>query len=205
MSLAGGQGPREVVQDLIRDLSVKRSYAGQYLRDFAHPDMGSHLQLGAQHRYPVTGVSFHRTAADPHRGRGLSLGQARVILQRDRLTRPVGQIAKHSRRGGPSQQRGSFTLAVRDIRRRRALSPICRDAAQLLLGQQPQKGLRALAIHTLSVLQLSRRRTGVPVSAWYPARRSPYHHSSHQVDNKVRPGPAHVARHASWMFSIGQG
>ena len=100
MSLAGGQGPREVVQDLIRDLSVKRAYAGQYLRDPAHPDIGSHLRLGSQHRYPVTGVSLHRTAADPHRGRGLSLGQTRVILQRDRLTLPAGQIAKHSRRSG---------------------------------------------------------------------------------------------------------
>ena len=51
MSLAGGQGPREVVQDLIRDLSVKRAYAAQYLRDPAHPDIGSHLRLGSQHRY----------------------------------------------------------------------------------------------------------------------------------------------------------
>ena len=52
MSLAGGQGPREVVQDLIRDLSVKRAYAAQYLRDPAHPDIGSHLRRGAQPRYP---------------------------------------------------------------------------------------------------------------------------------------------------------
>ena len=38
-SLAGGRARAEVVQDLIRDLFVKRAHGGQYLRDSAHPDM----------------------------------------------------------------------------------------------------------------------------------------------------------------------
>ena len=70
-SLAGGEGQLDVIQDLISDLLVKRAHAGQYLRDPAHPRVPG-LPRGSQHRYPASGVSLHRTAADSHRGRGLA-------------------------------------------------------------------------------------------------------------------------------------
>ena len=89
-----------------------------------------------------------------------------MILQRDRLTLPVVEIAKHSHDSGPSQQPGSFTLGARHVRQGRAVSRICRKLAQPGLGHHPQEGFRTLAVHTVSVLQLSTRRTGAPVSAW---------------------------------------
>ena len=89
-----------------------------------------------------------------------------MILQRDRLALPVIESAKHRHDSGPSQQPGSVTLGARHVWQGRAVSRICRELAQLRLGHQPQEGFRALAVHTVSVLQLSTRRTGAPVSAW---------------------------------------
>lgn len=169
-SLADSEDQPEVPQDLTSDLFVERAHSGQDPRDPARPVSG--LQRGSQRRYPVSRVSLHRTAADPHRSRGLSLGQPRVILQRDRLALPVVENAKHSRDSRSSKQPGSFTLGTQRVRRGRAVSRIYRELSQLRLGHQAHEGFRALAVHTASVLRLNPQRTGAPMNAWYPGRAS---------------------------------
>jgi hypothetical protein len=63
--------------------------------------------------------------ADADRACGLRLGQACVMLQRDRLALQPRQAVKGSGGGGLRE---------------------CRGPAQLALGHQPQMGFRALAV-----------------------------------------------------------
>ena len=97
---------------------------------------------------------MHRTASDVQRGRGLGLGQARVILQREHLAQPAGQVVQRSRDGGPLPHDESPGLGNwHDSRGRRALPRSCRGTAQLRLGHESQVGFRVFAVHPLSVHQ----------------------------------------------------
>jgi len=127
---------------------AERAHGGQDQRDRGHPD-GVSLQSGSQLRYPASGVGLHGEGADAYPGRGLRLGQVSVKLQRQHLALQPGHIVKRSRDDGLLPQDESPVPAAWHARRRSA----CPGPAQLGLGHEPQVGLRAFAVHLLSVLQ----------------------------------------------------
>jgi hypothetical protein len=102
----------------------------------------------------VGGVGVHGTARDVQRVRGPGLGQLPVILQRDHLALPQGQVIQRSRDGRPPRD-DSPAPAACHLRRHRSAIPRKRPGpAQLRLGHQPQIGFRAFAVHSSSVQQL---------------------------------------------------
>jgi hypothetical protein len=150
---AGAEGEHEAVQDLISDLRVYRARGGQDLRHPGHRGEGAGLQDGPQRGHPVSGVAVDRTARDVQRGRGLGLRQARVILQRQHLALPDGQVVQRSRDVGPPQDDRPALGAWQVSRHRCAVPRGRRGTAQLRLGHDPQVGFRAFAVHPLSVPQ----------------------------------------------------
>ena len=99
----------------------------------------------------MSGVAVDRTATDVQRGRGLVLGQVPVILQRHHVALVAGQVVQRSRDGGRPQDDRPALGAWHGSRHRCAVPRRRRGTAQLRLGHQPQVGLRAFAVHPLSV------------------------------------------------------
>jgi len=144
----------------------------------------------------ITGAPWRCGRPRPSAGPGLRSASRTGSRSRARASSRRRLLPGRRSPGQPHQRLVMQQVQLGDphVRRWSAFSRMRRDAAQLHLGQQPQEGFRALAVHTITVLQLSRHSSALAQAQSHRhelglcrSRRSQYAHiaDSERVPNAI--------------------